>query len=257
MNLREYLASLNKVYRKTSESAEDPYVNLLEMRKNATYRVTMADNKLDMRMSGPIDNFFGVDVREMIGEAEKQMNGSKPESVKLSIEGPGGMANDGLYMHNWLRARSDEGAEVETRAMGTLASATSLVFLAGDKRIVSEGNRLMVHRPFGGQLSMGNWEEIQKDAQRSVNSLKSLEKTVYEVTAKQTGEDLKTVEQQHNDETWFSGQQIVDAGYATEMADASDGNDQMRLELTDQDFEVADTVLADMEKMITDLEEAA
>ena len=83
---------------------------------------------------------WGVSAKEFIAEL-KQYAG---QAITLTINSPGGSVFDALAIYNALR---NSGGEVTTKVMGVAASAASLIFMAGDKRVMPENTFLMIHNP--------------------------------------------------------------------------------------------------------------
>ncbi|MBN8494930.1 MAG: Clp protease ClpP, partial [Burkholderiales bacterium] len=99
---------------------------------------------------------YGVSAKEFI-DALKAHAGKK---VTLSINSPGGSVFDALAMYNALRAH---GAEITAKVMGVAASAASIIFMAGDKRVMPENAFLMIHNPL--TFAYGNADELRDMAE--------------------------------------------------------------------------------------------
>ena len=84
-----------------------------------------------------------------------------PHAVRSSqLSPPGGDVLAGLSMYNGLRS---SGLRVNSKAMGLVASAAALPFLAGDVRIMPSNTLLMVHNP--ASLVYGNANEMREAAE--------------------------------------------------------------------------------------------
>jgi ATP-dependent Clp protease protease subunit len=88
------------------------------------------------------------------------------------------------------------------------ASAASIVFLAGDKRIA--GCPIMIHNPW--RSVDGNAKELREASEQIAESEKELEKWYSE----KTGLDAKTISSLMDFETYMSPSQAVELGFATE-----------------------------------------
>lgn len=72
--------------------------------------------------------------------------------VVLTIDSPGGMSDEGLRMHEALRAHK---GEVATRVQGRCDSAATLVLAAGRWREVPHDARMLIHMPAYDEMQPG------------------------------------------------------------------------------------------------------
>jgi Clp protease len=90
------------------------------------------------------------------------------------------------------------------------ASMASVIFALGTERTVANGSRTMIHRPWIGNIS-GEATDLRKSA----DLLDSLEKDLVTVYVKATGLPEDRITQLMSDETWFSADEAVAIGLAT------------------------------------------
>ena len=88
----------------------------------------------------------------------------------------------------------------------------SVIFALGTKRTVALGSRTMIHRPWAGGMS-GEASDLRKSA----DLLDSLEKDLVSVYAGATGLPEDRIVQLMADETWFSADEAVAIGLATNV----------------------------------------
>ena len=173
---------------------------------------------LTVRVQGPLDDWFGFDVRALITDLDE----ADPQSIHLLIESPGGFLSDGLALYNDLRARARSGVTVTAEARGVVASAAVLPFLAADTRTMATGTELMVHNPWSLLLMAGPADDIEDTVTKVVAGLRSAEKTNRDVLVERTGASRQKVTAWLKDETWFAPEEAVTAGFATAvMADTA------------------------------------
>ena len=166
---------------------------------------------LAVRVQGPLDAWFGFDVRALISDLDE----AAPQSIHLLIESPGGFLSDGVALYNDLRARARSGVTVTAEARGVVASAAVLPFLAADTRTMTTGTALMVHNPWSLLLLAGEADDIEDTVTKVVAGLRSAEKTYREVLVERTGASRQKVTTWLKDETWFAPEEAVAAGFAT------------------------------------------
>lgn len=189
-----------------------------------------------LRIQGPLDWLFGADVRALI----KELDRIDPQVLNLLIESPGGFLSDGLAIYNDLRARAGKGVKITATATGLVASAATLPFLAADTRNMQSASQLAVHNPYVGFYVQGNAESIENESKKLVQALKNSQEIVNKVYINRTGQDTGTIQSQLNDETFFTADQAVKAGYATAVTDDTAGS----AETMDPETEAQVNVLA-------------
>ena len=80
--------------------------------------------------------------------------------INVHINSYGGNVSEGLAIHNLLVAHK---AKVRTVVDGFACSAASVVFMAGEERVMNSASLLMVHNPWQSWLS-GNAADLRKAA---------------------------------------------------------------------------------------------
>ena len=166
---------------------------------------------LAVRVQGPLDAWFGFDVRALITD----LDAADPQSIHLLIESPGGFLSDGLALYNDLRARARSGVTVTAEVRGVVASAAVLPFLAAETRTMTTGTELMIHNPWSLLLLAGTADDIEDTVTKVVGGLRSAEKTYRDVLVERTGASHQQVTAWLKDETWFAPEEAVTAGFAT------------------------------------------
>ena len=187
------------------EAAEAPPITSLTAAADGDARA------LAVRVQGPLDAWFGFDVRALINDLDE----ADPQSIHLLIESPGGFLSDGLALYNDLRGRVKAGVTVTAEARGVVASAAVLPFLAANTRTMATGTELMVHNPWSLLLLAGTADDIEDTVTKVVGGLRSAEKTNRDVLVERTGASRQQVTAWLKDETWFAPEEAVTAGFAT------------------------------------------
>lgn len=137
--------------------------------------------------------------------------GSK-DNITIHINSVGGSLYAGLAIYNRLRSIS---ANVITVNDALAASAASIIFQAGNTRKVHAGSNLMIHGAAGFLYGYYQVPDL-KDA---IKGLESANKTAAAAYAQATGKDAASVKSMMEKETWMTGQEAVDAGFADEVID--------------------------------------
>jgi ATP-dependent Clp protease protease subunit len=143
---------------------------------------------------------WGITAREFNADLKK----ITAKNIDVTINSPGGSLFDALAMYNGLR---NHGATITTKVMGVAASAASVVFMAGDKRVMPENTFLMVHNCIGPLK--GNADEHREFADTLDNINQSIIKTYVARTGK-TEDEVKAL---LDAETFLSAQEAKDSGF--------------------------------------------
>lgn len=132
------------------------------------------------------------------------------EKINVYINSYGGEVKEGLAIYNALKRHN---AEVTTFADGFACSIASVIFAAGDERVMNDASLLMIHNAWS--YARGDSEDLRKQAddlekitQASINAYLSI------VDLEE--EDLKEL---MKNETWLDAQEAVDIGFATQVAE--------------------------------------
>lgn len=128
------------------------------------------------------------------------------ESINVFINSYGGEVAEGLAIYNVLRRHP---AKVQTYCDGFACSIASVVFMAGDARIMSNASLLMIHKAW--MYTGGNSAQLRKDA----DDLEIITKA----SIKAYMEHLSITEEELiamlDAETWVTPEDALEMGFAT------------------------------------------
>jgi ATP-dependent protease ClpP protease subunit/phage major head subunit gpT-like protein len=130
--------------------------------------------------------------------------------VAVSINSPGGLATEGLAIYNILKAQD---ARVNVTVDALAASAASLIAMAADKITMRAGALMMVHDP--AAITIGTAAAHDKTS-AILNKMSEQFAAVY---AARTGLTPERVRALMADETWMTGPEAVDLGFASAASD--------------------------------------
>ena len=133
--------------------------------------------------------------------------------LNVRINSPGGNVFDGVAIYNAL---SRSGARVEVDVDGMALSAASVIAMAGDVIRVAENAMVMIHNPYMG--AMGDAHEMRKAA----DILDGIKSALVGTYAKRTGRSEDEITAWMDAETWWTGAQAVDVGFADATTAARD-----------------------------------
>lgn len=129
--------------------------------------------------------------------------------IHLRINSPGGSVFGARAMETALRQNR---AHVVAHIDGLAASAASFIAMAGDEIEIAEGGFLMIHKAWS--LAMGNADEMRHEA----DLLDKIDDTLANTYAAKTGIDRADIADMLAAETWFTGAEAVERGFADRIA---------------------------------------
>jgi ATP-dependent protease ClpP protease subunit len=131
------------------------------------------------------------------------------KNISLRINSNGGEVFEGLAIYRQL---AEHKARVTAHIDGLAASIASIIAMAADEIIIAEAGFLMIHNASG--VAMGEAAVMRQMA----DTLETVSGTMRQVYAARTGRDDAELKGWMDAETWFSGQDAVDKGFAHKLA---------------------------------------
>jgi len=153
---------------------------------------------------------WGISASQFISEITQRAE--KDDELRIHINSPGGEVFDGLAIYNFLSRRG----QVTTIIEGLAASMASIVAMAGSNIIMPANAFLMIHNPWG--VMVGDSDELKKAAE----AMDKMEDSLAMIYSKKTGIGKDEIKKMMDEETWLTGQEAVDKGFATTLVDAVD-----------------------------------
>jgi ATP-dependent protease ClpP protease subunit len=172
---------------------------------------TTTDNgdTLEVWFYDVVDDWYGISA-SMIVDLLLQADG---RDVLFHVNSPGGLVTEGLAIYNTIRNYS---GNVTMRIEGMAASAASFIMLAGDTVEVEPSAMVMIHDAW--DISIGPASEHRKTADILDKASNNLAR-IYSDKADGTVESWRAA---MIEETWYIGQEAVDAGLADTLTTATD-----------------------------------
>lgn len=148
-----------------------------------------------------MDFFGGISAKEF----RKQIKGIKAKTLNLRINSPGGSVTEAAAM---LNALDEFKGEIEVDIDGLAASAASVIAMAGDVIRIASNGLVMIHNPYSGVVGFAD------DMRREADLLDKVKEQILDTYARKAKADRNEVSAWMDAETWFTGQEAVDAGLA-------------------------------------------
>lgn len=132
------------------------------------------------------------------------------ETINVFINSYGGEVAEGLAIYNALCRQK---AKVKTYCDGFACSVASVVFMAGDERVMSNASLLMIHNAW--MFTMGDPGELRKDAD-DLEIINKASVNAYMDHVNIPEEELRAM---MDAETWIAPEQALEMGFATEVVE--------------------------------------
>lgn len=146
--------------------------------------------------------------------------------INVYINSYGGEVAEGLAIYNALKRHK---AKVVTYCDGFAASIASVIFMAGDERIMSDSSLLMIHNAWS--WGEGNAEQLRKQAD-DLEKITQASVVAYMAHSTLSEEEIKAL---MDKETWILPDEALGYGFATgiEKADKKAASQNAKMLLVD------------------------
>lgn len=130
------------------------------------------------------------------------------DKIDVFINSYGGEVAEGLAIYNALKRHK---AKVTTYCDGFACSIASVIFMAGDERVMNESSLLMIHNAW--TYAMGNSEELRKQA----DDLEKITQASVEAYKSHSSLTEKEIKKLMDEETWILPTEALEYGFATSI----------------------------------------
>lgn len=170
------------------------------------YSLNKSDNEANIVIYGNISSWSWNERNTSAYNLSKQLEDLDVEFINIYINSYGGEVAEGLAIYNTLKRHK---AKVRTYCDGFACSIASVIFMAGDERIMSNASMLMIHNAW--TYTKGNANELRKEAD-DLEKMTQASINAYMQEVNITEEELK---QLLDNETWLTPQEAFQKGFAT------------------------------------------
>lgn len=168
----------------------------------------------DIRKPGLIEKWLGVDDETRVDafSFKDALNEVDTPKLVVRINSMGGDVSEGLAIYGLL---SDFKGELITKVDGFACSAASIIFMAGEKRIVPTNGLIMIHNAWS--CAEGNANDFRKFA----DDLDMITKPSLNIYCEKTGLDENEIKSMMDEETWMDYKIAIEKGFATNVENAN------------------------------------
>ena len=177
---------------------------------NRYYSLVQNGTEADININGDITSWAWEEFGEMsavnLSKQLEQLEGVS--KINVYINSYGGEVAEGLAIYNSLKRHP---AEVVTVCDGFACSIASVIFMAGDKRVMNEASLLMIHNAW--TLASGNAAELRKQAE-DLDTITGASVKAYLSGVSITEEEVRAL---MDAETWLDPSKALEYGFCTEI----------------------------------------
>lgn len=172
------------------------------------FLLAQEDRKAELTIYGDITSYPWLESDVSSFLLSRQLAELDVDVINVHINSYGGEVSEGLAIFNALKNHK---ATVRTYCDGFACSIASVIFMAGEERIMSNASMLMIHNAW--TYTSGNAKELRKEAD-------DLEKiTKASINAYLTGVKISESElkEKMDDETWITPTEALEWGFASSI----------------------------------------
>ncbi len=172
------------------------------------YQMEVAGNEADIDIYGDITSWPWVDSDVSSANLSAQLADLDVDVINVNINSYGGEVAEGLAIYNALKRHK---AKVRTRCDGFACSIASVIFMAGDERIMNEASLLMIHNAFS--FAEGDANALRKMAD-DLDLVTSQSKKIYLANS---NIDETALTELMDKETFIDPKEALEMGFATSV----------------------------------------
>lgn len=176
------------------------------------YSMVTENGEANINIYGDITSWEWLESDVSSYTLSKELDGLDVDTINVYINSYGGEVAEGLAIYNSLKRHK---AKIKTYCDGFAASIASVIFMAGDERIMSNASLLFIHNAW--TYTGGNANELRKTAD-DLETMTQASINAYMNHVNITEEELKEM---LDAETWITPQDALTMGFATSIINDS------------------------------------
>lgn len=172
------------------------------------YQMEVADSVADIDIYGDITSWPWLESDVSAANLSAQLADLDVDVINVNINSYGGEVAEGLAIYNALKKHK---AKVRTRCDGFACSIASVIFMAGDERIMNEASLLMIHNAF-------SWAEGDANALRKMaDDLDLITNQSKKIYLANSNIDEAALTELMDKETFIEPEDALEMGFATSV----------------------------------------
>lgn len=176
------------------------------------YSLVVENREASIIIYGDITSWEWLDSDVSSYTLSKEIEGLDVDVINVYINSYGGEVAEGLAIYNNLKRHK---AKIKTYDDGFACSAASIIFMAGDERIMSNSSLLFIHNAWS--YAAGNANQLRKQAD-DLDVITQASINAYLNYVNITEDELKAM---LDKETWIEPADALEMGFATSIVNDS------------------------------------
>lgn len=172
------------------------------------YSLVVENREASLFIYGDITSWPWIESDVSSYVLSKEIEGLEVDVIHVYINSYGGEVPEGWAIYNSLKRHK---AKVKTYDDGFAASIASVIFMAGDERIMSNASLLFIHNAW--MYAAGNANELRKQAD-DLETMTQMSTNIYMNHVNISEDELKKM---LDAETWITPQDALTMGFATSI----------------------------------------
>lgn len=172
------------------------------------YALEQIDKKAEIYIFGSISTMPWRDKDRDAYGIVKEIQALDVDEIHVYINSTGGSVSEGLAIYNVLK---NQKAKIHTYDCGFACSAASVVFMAGEERVMFDSSLLMIHNAW--TYASGNAATFRKQA----DDLDTITQASVKAYMEKVSISEEEVKRMMDNETWISAEQAKEYGFATRI----------------------------------------
>lgn len=179
------------------------------------YQLAQTEQTADLTIYGDITSWRWMESDVSAYSLSQELDALDVDTINVYINSYGGEVAEGLAIYNALRRHK---AKIRTVCDGFACSAASVIFMAGDERIMNAASLLMIHNAWS--YASGNAEALRKQAE-DLDTITQGSINAYMAHVNISEEEVKDL---MDKESWILPSDAVSWGFATAIAEEEENN---------------------------------
>lgn len=185
------------------------------MKNKKYYSLSQEGNEANINIYGNIVSWEYLDSDVSSYTLAKEIETLNADIINVYINSYGGEVAEGLAIYNSLKRHK---AKIKTYCDGFACSAASVVFMAGDERIMSTASLLMIHNAWSN--ASGDAKQFRKQAD-NLEKITQASINAYMQKINISEEKLKNM---LDAETWMTSNEALEMGFANIIVNETEGD---------------------------------
>lgn len=178
------------------------------------FSLVQEERKAELMIYGDITSWEWLESDVSSYTLSRQIENLDVDEIHIYINSYGGEVAEGLAIYNALRRHQ---AKVVTYCDGFACSAASVVFMAGNDRIMGDASLLMIHNAW--TYTYGDANDLRKEA----DDLEQITRASILAYMKYVNIEEAKLKEMLDNETWILPQEAIEMGFASRIAESENG----------------------------------